>query len=47
VLEVLGFHNFKLQLASGAPGSIPTSSLAFDGTTVTWTQGGEQYSAST
>jgi hypothetical protein len=46
LVEVLGFHDFHAVLATTGPNVIPPASLAFNGTTVTWTQDGEQRSAS-
>jgi hypothetical protein len=45
-LDLLGFHHLDRQLATGPPGSIAPASLAFNGTTVTWTQNGARQSAS-
>jgi hypothetical protein len=45
-LDLLGFHHFERQLATGPPGAIAPASLAVHGATVTWTQNGEQLSAS-
>lgn len=46
VLDLIGFHNFSRQLATSPPGGIEPASLAFKGQMVTWTQDGEQRSAS-
>lgn len=46
VLDVIGFHHFRVQLATSQPGGIAPSSLAYHGHTVTWTQNGVPHSAS-
>jgi hypothetical protein len=46
VLDLIGFHHFRSQLATSAPGGIEPASLAYDGHTVTWTQNGAPQSAS-
>jgi hypothetical protein len=45
-LDLLGFHHLDRQLATSPPGSIAPASLAVNGDTGTWTQNGEQQSAS-
>jgi hypothetical protein len=40
VLDLIGFHHFRRQLATSSPGGIVPASLAYDGHTVTWTQNG-------
>jgi hypothetical protein len=46
LLEVLGFHDFHQVLATTGPNTIAPASLTFNGQTVSWTQNGEQHSAS-
>jgi hypothetical protein len=46
-LRLLGFHHFKEQIATAAPGAIEPSSLAYDGHVVSWKQEGTPRSAST
>ncbi len=46
LLEVLGFHDFHQVLATTGPNTIAPASLAFNGQTASWTQNGEQRSAS-
>jgi hypothetical protein len=40
VLDLVGFHNYRRQLATGDPGAIMPGSLAYHDHTVTWTQDG-------
>jgi hypothetical protein len=46
VLDLIGFHHLRRQLATSAPGGIARTSLGYDGHTVTWTQNGTPQSAS-
>jgi hypothetical protein len=46
VLELIGFHRFRRQLAASGPGEIAATSLSYRDHTVTWTQNGAPRSAS-
>jgi hypothetical protein len=46
VLDLIGFHRFRRQLAVSGPGGIAATSLSYRGHTVTWTQNGAPSSAS-
>jgi hypothetical protein len=46
VIDLIGFHRFRRQLATSAPGGIARASLGYDGRTVAWTQNGTPQSAS-
>jgi len=45
ILEVRGLHAFRHVLATAGSGAIVPASLAFNGETASWTQGGEARSA--
>jgi hypothetical protein len=46
ILDLIGFDDLQRQLATSAPGGIVSSSLSYDGHTVTWTHNGSVESAS-
>jgi hypothetical protein len=46
VLDLIGFHHFRRQLAVSGPGEIAAASLSYRDHTVTWTQNGAPRSAS-
>jgi hypothetical protein len=46
VLDLVGFHHFRRQLAVSGPGVIAAMSLSYNNQTVTWTQNGAPQSAS-
>jgi hypothetical protein len=46
VLDLIGFHHLRRQLAVSGPGEIAATSLSYQDRTVTWTQKGAPRSAS-
>ena len=46
VLDLIGFHHLRRQLAVSGPGEIAATSLSYQDHTVTWTQNGATHSAS-